>query len=139
MEHTGRLPDVVVACVGGGSNAIGMFHPFVGDEGVKLVGTEAGGEVRSCGLNWILYLSLIRGPGLLLLSLRAFMVRILPLSAQVDPACFMVPAPICSKTQTAKSLRPTPSPLVGFAGIECCIKQLGWKRLMQLFVPFDRP
>ena len=39
----GRLPDAVVACVGGGSNAIGMFHPFVGDVSVRLVGVEAGG------------------------------------------------------------------------------------------------
>jgi tryptophan synthase len=44
LEKAGKLPDVVVACVGGGSNAIGMFHPFVGDEGVRLVGAEAGGE-----------------------------------------------------------------------------------------------
>ena len=40
----GRLPDVVVACVGGGSNAIGIFHPFLEDEGVRLVGVEAGGQ-----------------------------------------------------------------------------------------------
>ena len=40
----GRLPDVVLACVGGGSNAIGIFHPFVGDDGVRLVGVEPGGE-----------------------------------------------------------------------------------------------
>jgi len=44
LERTGKLPDVVVACVGGGSNAIGMFHPFVNDKDVKLVGCEAGGE-----------------------------------------------------------------------------------------------
>jgi len=44
LEAAGRLPDYVVACVGGGSNAIGTFHPFVGDEGVKLRGVEAGGE-----------------------------------------------------------------------------------------------
>lgn len=44
LEKEGRLPDVVVACVGGGSNAIGMFHPFVGDESVELVGVEAGGH-----------------------------------------------------------------------------------------------
>ena len=43
MEAEGRLPDYVVACVGGGSNAIGMFHSFIGDEDVKLVGIEAGG------------------------------------------------------------------------------------------------
>jgi len=44
MEAEGRLPDAVVACVGGGSNAIGIFHPFLNDEGVKLIGVEAAGE-----------------------------------------------------------------------------------------------
>jgi tryptophan synthase beta chain len=44
MEAEGRLPDVLVACVGGGSNAIGFFYPFIEDEGVGLVGVEAGGE-----------------------------------------------------------------------------------------------
>lgn len=43
LARTGRLPDYVVACVGGGSNAIGMLYPFTEDEGVKLVGVEAGG------------------------------------------------------------------------------------------------
>lgn len=41
---TGRLPDAVVACVGGGSNAVGMFHPFSDDPSVKLLGVEAGGD-----------------------------------------------------------------------------------------------
>ena len=40
----GRLPDVVMACIGGGSNAIGIFHPFIEDEGVRLIGVEAAGE-----------------------------------------------------------------------------------------------
>ena len=44
MEMEGRLPDAVVACVGGGSNAIGMFHPFVSDDGVRLIGVEASGH-----------------------------------------------------------------------------------------------
>ena len=44
LEAEGRLPDAVVACVGGGSNAIGMFHPFLNDEGVRLVGVEASGH-----------------------------------------------------------------------------------------------
>jgi tryptophan synthase beta chain len=44
LEAEGRLPDAVVACVGGGSNAIGMFHPFLNDEGVRLVGVEAAGH-----------------------------------------------------------------------------------------------
>ena len=44
LEAAGKLPDYVVACVGGGSNAIGMFHPFVGDESVSLIGVEAAGE-----------------------------------------------------------------------------------------------
>ena len=44
LEQAGRLPDYVVACVGGGSNSIGMFYPFYADSGVKLVGVEAAGE-----------------------------------------------------------------------------------------------
>ncbi|MGY5804990.1 tryptophan synthase subunit beta [Rhizobium sp. LEGMi12c] len=44
LEAEGRLPDLVVAAVGGGSNAIGIFHPFLDDEGVKIVGVEAGGK-----------------------------------------------------------------------------------------------
>lgn len=44
LELTGKLPDVVVACVGGGSNAAGIFYPFVEDESVELVGIEAGGR-----------------------------------------------------------------------------------------------
>src|SRR5436309_15867998 len=43
-SQTGRLPDAIVACVGGGSNAIGMFDAFVGDRDVRLIGVEAGGE-----------------------------------------------------------------------------------------------
>ncbi|MBR7621741.1 tryptophan synthase subunit beta [Phenylobacterium sp. 20VBR1] len=49
MEAEGRLPDAVVACVGGGSNAIGMFHPFLNDETVKLIGVEAAGEGMETG------------------------------------------------------------------------------------------
>ena len=44
LEAEGRLPDYAVACVGGGSNSIGLFHPMLGDESVRLVGVEAGGE-----------------------------------------------------------------------------------------------
>ncbi|WP_341936995.1 tryptophan synthase subunit beta [Marinimicrobium sp. C2-29] len=44
LEKTGRLPDALVACVGGGSNAIGLFHPFLGDDGVEMYGVEAGGD-----------------------------------------------------------------------------------------------
>ncbi|HWS57068.1 MAG TPA: tryptophan synthase subunit beta [Actinotalea sp.] len=44
LDLVGRLPDVVAACVGGGSNAIGIFHAFLDDPGVRLVGLEAGGE-----------------------------------------------------------------------------------------------
>jgi tryptophan synthase beta chain len=49
LELTGRLPDAVAACVGGGSNAIGIFHPFLDDEGVRLYGFEAGGAGVSSG------------------------------------------------------------------------------------------
>ena len=44
LERTGRLPDAVAACVGGGSNAIGIFHAFLDDADVRLVGFEAGGD-----------------------------------------------------------------------------------------------
>ena len=44
LDALGRLPDLLVACVGGGSNAMGLFHPFVDDDGVDLVGVEAAGE-----------------------------------------------------------------------------------------------
>ena len=48
-ELTGGLPDVLMACVGGGSNAIGLFHSFLEDEGVKMVGVEAGGRGEGLG------------------------------------------------------------------------------------------
>jgi tryptophan synthase beta chain len=44
LEREGRLPDLLLACVGGGSNAIGLFHPFLEDAGVRMVGVEPGGE-----------------------------------------------------------------------------------------------
>jgi tryptophan synthase beta chain len=63
LERTGRLPKTVVACVGGGSNAIGIFHAFVGDAEVQLVGVEAGGEGLDTGRHAA---SLARGtPGVL--------------------------------------------------------------------------
>jgi tryptophan synthase beta chain len=49
QELAGRLPDAVVACVGGGSNAIGIFHPFIPDEGVRLIGVEAAGHGLESG------------------------------------------------------------------------------------------
>jgi tryptophan synthase beta chain len=51
LERTGKLPDAVVACVGGGSNAIGMFHPFIGDASVEIIGIEAGGKGPALGQN----------------------------------------------------------------------------------------
>ncbi|HMM15822.1 MAG TPA: tryptophan synthase subunit beta [Parvibaculum sp.] len=44
LEMEGRLPDTLVACVGGGSNAMGLFHPFLDDDGVEIIGVEAGGH-----------------------------------------------------------------------------------------------
>jgi tryptophan synthase beta chain len=49
LQREGRLPDVLLACVGGGSNSIGLFHAFIGDEHVKLVGVEAGGRSAALG------------------------------------------------------------------------------------------
>lgn len=51
LEETGALPDAVIACVGGGSNSIGMFHPFVPDRSVEIIGVEAGGRGTQLGDN----------------------------------------------------------------------------------------
>jgi len=58
LKKEGRLPDYIVACVGGGSNAIGIFHPFIEDHEVKLIGVEAGGEGEALGKHSA---SLVRG------------------------------------------------------------------------------
>ena len=49
LERTGRLPDAVIACVGGGSNAIGLFHPFIDDDEVAMYGVEAAGDGLASG------------------------------------------------------------------------------------------
>jgi tryptophan synthase beta chain len=49
LERTGQLPDALVACVGGGSNAIGLFHPFIDDHGVAMYGVEAAGDGLATG------------------------------------------------------------------------------------------
>jgi len=49
QDREGRLPDAVIACVGGGSNAIGIFHPFIEDSSVRLIGVEAGGKGLQTG------------------------------------------------------------------------------------------
>ena len=51
MDQSGGLPDAVFACVGGGSNAIGLFYPLIGDEDVELIGVEAGGKGSGLGQN----------------------------------------------------------------------------------------
>ncbi|MGA9998412.1 MAG: tryptophan synthase subunit beta [Pyrinomonadaceae bacterium] len=49
LEREGRLPDLLIACVGGGSNSIGLFHPFLEDECVRMIGVEAGGSGNDLG------------------------------------------------------------------------------------------
>jgi len=51
VRQSGSLPDAVIACVGGGSNAIGLFHPFIGDTSVEILGIEAGGTGKQLGAN----------------------------------------------------------------------------------------
>ena len=51
LEREGRLPDAVMACIGGGSNAIGLFHPFIDYEGVRLIGVEAAGHGIGTGMH----------------------------------------------------------------------------------------
>ena len=80
----GRLPDTVVACVGGGSNAMGIFYPFVGDD-VELVGVEAGGKGIETGEHSA---TLCAG----------------------EPAYFTVLSPTCCRIPTGRCSRPTVSP-----------------------------
>jgi len=49
LEQEGRLPDVLIACVGGGSNSIGLFHPFLADTQIRMIGVEAGGSGNELG------------------------------------------------------------------------------------------
>ena len=63
LEQRERLPDMIVACVGGGSNAIGIFRGFAGDAGVELVGVEAGGEGLQAGRHAARFVG--GGPGIL--------------------------------------------------------------------------
>ncbi len=49
LEHEGRLPDCLIACVGGGSNSIGLFYRFLGDDAVRMIGVEAGGTGNALG------------------------------------------------------------------------------------------
>ncbi|MCE8004134.1 tryptophan synthase subunit beta [Billgrantia ethanolica] len=51
LEKEGRLPDSLVACIGGGSNAMGLFHPFIADETVQMIGVEAGGKGVDTGMH----------------------------------------------------------------------------------------
>ena len=77
----GRLPDTLVACIGGGSNAIGLFHPFLDDPGVRIIGVEAAGH----GIETGQHAASLTGGG---------------------PACCTATAPTCCRTTTARSWRP---------------------------------
>jgi tryptophan synthase beta chain len=72
LETTGRLPDAVVACVGGGSNAIGLFHAFIPDHGVRLIGCEAGGDGPADGHHAA---TLTRGSAGVLHGMRTFLLQ----------------------------------------------------------------
>ncbi len=65
LELAGRLPDAVIACVGGGSNAMGIFHRFIADEGVRLIGVEAGGEGVESGRHAARFAGSSATPGVL--------------------------------------------------------------------------
>ena len=81
LDTLGRLPDACIACVGGGSNAIGLFHAFRADEGVELIGVEAGGTASSAA------------------SMRPALLT----PAWGGPACCMARALSCFRTLTARS------------------------------------
>jgi len=75
LEQEGRLPDVLVACVGGGSNAIGLFHPFLSDTEVDMVGVEAGGEGVSTGKHAARFADPVKGRIGVLHGMRSFVMQ----------------------------------------------------------------
>ena len=84
LAADGRLPDLLVACVGGGSNAMGLFHPFVPDDDVALLGVEAAGQGVDTGKHAA------------------------TLGAAPSASC-TAPSPTCSRMETGRSRRPIPS------------------------------
>jgi tryptophan synthase beta chain len=72
LAMTGRLPDAVIACVGGGSNAIGVFHSFIPDETVRLIGCEAGGDGPESGHNAA---TLVAGSAGIIHGMRTYLLQ----------------------------------------------------------------
>ncbi|MDP2919971.1 MAG: tryptophan synthase subunit beta [Dehalococcoidia bacterium] len=72
LKKTGRLPDYIIACVGGGSNAIGIFHAFLDDTGIRLIGVEAGGKGVSTGKHAA---SLVKGKVGVLHGSKSFLLQ----------------------------------------------------------------
>jgi len=75
LEAEDRLPDALVACVGGGSNAIGLFHPFLADEDVAMIGVEAGGEGVETGKHAARFSDTRRGRPGVLHGTRSFVLQ----------------------------------------------------------------
>jgi tryptophan synthase beta chain len=75
LEAEGRLPDLIVACVGGGSNAIGIFHPFLEDEKVQMVGVEAGGQGIEDGRHAARFADALRGRVGILHGSRSYVLQ----------------------------------------------------------------
>jgi tryptophan synthase beta subunit len=96
----GKLPDVIVACVGGGSNAIGTFYDFIGDKNVRLVGVEAGGEGNSMTQ---------KKKSLLIFVKELMATDTAPHSQWDNPVCFTELGPTSSSRSLDKSWKPTPS------------------------------
>ena len=123
LEETGALPDVVVACVGGGSNAIGAFYEFLNDKNVQLIGVEAGGRGTALGEHAARFQRSGGGsPGVLqgtysyvlqddhgqvsLTPLRLRRPGPTPASAPSTPTCTTPAAPPTSPARTKKPSRP---------------------------------
>ena len=79
LEQEGRLPDAVIACVGGGSNAIGAFYEFIADAEVQLIGVEAGGRGTALGEHAARF------------------------QRRRRPACCRAPTPTCCRTTPGRS------------------------------------
>lgn len=114
MALKGKLPDAVVACVGGGSNAMGMFFDFIPETSVRLIGVEAGGDGQSASRCRASAIPLSRADFSLLPysdPQESTLTVIRPLCRSEFPECFTESRRTCSSPRPDRSSRPTPSRL----------------------------
>jgi tryptophan synthase beta chain len=135
LEKKQRLPDFLVACVGGGSNAMGLFYPFLNDESVKMIGVEAGGEGIAAGKHAARFqggsLGVLQGTRSYLLQDEFGQVQLThSVSAGLDYAAVGPSTPGCATSSASNTLMP---PTTGRSTRSR--NSRGWKALSPLWNP----